>query len=306
MARDPRISVEQQAEESSVQFGLAADSGILIMLALTGILGGSLTITAEAIRGTLMALIELFSLGVMRRIHRGELADLEFGTGKLEQIANTVIGAAMLGGAIWIASKVVAVLAGESAPGTPFGLAMAAMVGALNLYVNFVAWGRMREAMRAESLLVMAGQLRARTVKLVSSLFVQVTMTLAALSTDQEVVAWADAIGSTFVACFIVVNAFDMLSTGLVDLLDRSAGRTVREAIDRTLARHTKDYGELARIRSRRSGRVVFIELALRFDPGLNLAQVNQRIDALKQSLGREIEHADISVLALAAPDSLA
>jgi len=62
-------------------------------------------------------------------------------------------------------------------------------------------------------------------------------------------------------------------------------------------------HGELARVRSRRSGRVVFIDLALRFDPGLSIAEVNRRIDALKQSLSREIEHADISILALAAPD---
>jgi divalent metal cation (Fe/Co/Zn/Cd) transporter len=301
MAHDPRISVEQQAEENSVQFALAADFGLVTLLAAIAVLGGSLTMAAETIRGTLMDLIELFSLMVLKRIHRGELADLEFGTGKLEQVANTVIGAAMLGGALWIGSRVVAVLTGVSAPGTPFGLAMAAMAGAVNLYVNFLSWDRVRRAMRAESSIVMQGQLQSRRVKLVSSLFVLITMTVAAASTDDRVVAWADVLGSLFVAGFIVVNAFDMLSTGLVDLLDRSAGRKVHEAIDRALVRHANDYHELARIRSRRSGRVIFIELALRFDPALSIAQINQRIDALKQSLGHEIEHADISVLALAA-----
>jgi divalent metal cation (Fe/Co/Zn/Cd) transporter len=301
MAHDPRISVEQQAEENSVQFALAADFGLVTLLAAIAVLGGSLTMAAETIRGTLMDLIELFSLMVLKRIHRGELADLEFGTGKLEQVANTVIGAAMLGGALWIGSRVVAVLTGVSAPGTPLGLAMAAMAGAVNLYVNFLSWDRVRRAMRAESSIVMQGQLQSRRVKLVSSLFVLITMTVAAASTDDRVVAWADVLGSLFVAGFIVVNAFDMLSTGLVDLLDRSAGRKVHEAIDRALVRHANDYHELARIRSRRSGRVIFIELALRFDPALSIAQINQRIDALKQSLGHEIEHADISVLALAA-----
>jgi divalent metal cation (Fe/Co/Zn/Cd) transporter len=301
MAHDPRISVEQQAEENSVQFALAADFGLVTLLAAIAVLGGSLTMAAETIRGTLMDLIELFSLMVLKRIHRGELADLEFGTGKLEQVANTVIGAAMLGGALWIGSRVVAVLTGVSAPGMPFGLAMAAMAGAVNLYVNFLSWDRVRRAMRAESSIVMQGQLQSRRVKLVSSLFVLITMTVAAASTDDRVVAWADVLGSLFVAGFIVVNAFDMLSTGLVDLLDRSAGRKVHEAIDRALVRHANDYHELARIRSRRSGRVIFIELALRFDPALSIAQINQRIDALKQSLGHEIEHADISVLALAA-----
>jgi ferrous-iron efflux pump FieF len=303
MARDPRITPEQQAEESSVQFGLVVDFGLATLLLLIAILGDSLTLFAEGIRGGLMDLIEFFALMVMRRIHRGQFADLEFGTGKLEQIANTLIGAAMLGAAIWITAGAVAMLVGERVVGGPFGLAMAAVAGAVNLYFNFIAWGRVRRAVRAESSLVMLGQLRARTVKLVASLFVLVTMTLAALSTDEEVVAWADAVGSLFVAGFIVVNAVDMLLYGLADLLDRSAGRVVREAVDRVLARHAGDYGQLARVRSRRSGRVVFIELALRFDPGLSIAEVNRRINVLKQSLGREIEHADVSILALAAAD---
>jgi divalent metal cation (Fe/Co/Zn/Cd) transporter len=303
MARDPRITVEQQAEESSVQFALAADFCLAASFVVIGLLGGSLTITAEAIRGTLMDLVELFSLIVLKRIHRGELADLEFGTGKLEQIANTVIGAAMFAGALWIASRVVAVLAGENAPGTPFGLAMAAIAGAVNLHVNFLAWDRVRRATRAESSILMQGQLQSRRVKLLSSAFVLTTMTVAAISTDDQVVAWADVLGSLFVAAFIVVNALDMLSTGLFDLLDRSAGHNVREAIDRALAGHLRDYGELARVRSRRSGRVVFIEIALRFDPALSIGQVNQRVDALKQALSREIEHADISIMALAATD---
>src|ERR1700732_2704990 len=147
-----------------------------------------------------MSATELFSLVVMRRIHRGQLADLEFGTGKLEQVANTVIGAAMLGGAVWIVIRALTVLVGERAVGTPFGLAMAAIAGALNAYCNLLAWVRMRRALRAESSLVMGGQLRARIAKLVSSLFVLVTMTLAALAMDEEVAAWADAIGSAFVA----------------------------------------------------------------------------------------------------------
>ncbi|HXR85853.1 MAG TPA: cation transporter [Stellaceae bacterium] len=301
MARDPRISMEQQAEESSVQFALTVDLSLVSLLVAIGVLGGSLTLTAESIRATLMILVELFSFVVLKRIHRGELADLEFGTGKLEQVANTVIGAAMLGGALWIASRVIAVLTGESALGTPFGLALAAIAGALNLYANFLSWDRVRRTVRAESSIVMKGQLQSRRVKLMSSLFVLFTMTAAAVSTDDRVVAWADVLGSLFVAGFIVVNAFDMLSTGLIDLLDRSAGPAVHEAIDRALARHADNYGELARVRSRRSGRVIFIELALRFDPSLSIAQINQRIDALKQSLGHEIEHADISVLALTA-----
>ena len=40
---------EQQAEENSVRFGLIGDAGLIVLIVLTGILGGSLTILAEAI-----------------------------------------------------------------------------------------------------------------------------------------------------------------------------------------------------------------------------------------------------------------
>lgn len=301
MTRDPQVTPQQQAEEDSVRFGLVADVFILTIILIVGLLGGSLTLIAEAIRGFPMNWMEFFSYVVMRRIHRGRLADLEFGTGKIEQAANTLIGGAMLGGAVWIIVGVLALFTGERPAGAPFGLATAAIAGAMNLYLNFIAWAGVRAAMRADSTLMMLGQLRSRTVKLAASLFVLATMTVAALSTDEEVVAWADAVGATFVAIVIIYYAVDMLSSGVVDLLDRSAGPDVREAIDRALALHTAEFDRLARIRSRRSGRVVFIELGLRFDPVLSIAEVNRRIEALKESIGREIDHCDVSVLALSA-----
>ena len=134
-------------------------------------------------------------------------------------------------------------------------------------------------------------------MKLLCSIVVLFTMTIAALSTDNVVVASADAAGSVFVAILMVINGSEMLRTGIPDLLDRSAGKTVRDTVDRVLAESAGDYQRLDRVRSRRSGRVVFVEIALSFEPGLTIAEVNQRITALKESMASEIEHADISIL---------
>ena len=89
-----------------------------------------------------------------------------------------------------------------------------------------------------------------------------------------------------------------MLRSGIPDLLDRSAGKQVRDSVERALASQAGG-GRLHRLRSRRSGRVVFIELSLGFEPGLTIAEVNRRVEALKESLRRDIQDADVSVLAL-------
>jgi divalent metal cation (Fe/Co/Zn/Cd) transporter len=304
MARDPRITPEQLAQEHSLRFALLADIGVLALAVPVGLLGGSLTLTAEAIRFALMMSVEFFAYAVMWHVHRGKLHDMEFGSGKLEQVANLATGFAMLGAAAWIATKAMAIVGGHAAVGTPLGLALAAIVGALNAYVNFIAWEGMRRATIGETTLVMQGQLNARRVKLVCSLVVLLTMTVAALSTDNMVVASADAAGSIFVAAFMVLNAVEMLRSGIPDLLDRSAGKTVRERVDRVLAGSAGDYRRLDRVRSRRSGRVVFIEIALSFDPGLTINEVNRRIGALKQAMTNEIEFADISILTTGAPSA--
>jgi divalent metal cation (Fe/Co/Zn/Cd) transporter len=299
MDRDHRPTPEQLAQEHSLRFALLADLGVLSLMVPVGLLGGSLTIKAEAIRFVLMMSIEIFAYTVMWHLHRGKLHDLEFGGGKLEQVANLVTGIGMLGAAAWIATKAMAIVGGDAAVGTPLGLALAAMVGALNAYVNFLAWDGMRRATQGDSTLVMQGQFKARRVKLICSLVVLFTMTVAALSTDNVIVAGADAVGSVFVAIFMVLNGSEMLRVGIPDLLDRSAGQGVRDAVDRVLAVNTAHYQHLDRVRSRRSGRVVFVEIVLDFEPGLTIAEVNRRIAAIKRSMAAEIEHADISILTI-------
>src|SRR5262249_52382058 len=158
-----------QGKERAVRIGLVADAAVVGPMILIGVLGGSLTILAEATRGLLLYSIELFAFVVMRRIHRGVLIDLEFGTGKLEEVANLMIGAGMLGGGIWVVFGAIGIAAGQRPVGTPFGLAMAAAIGSVNLYLNLVAWDVIRRAPGIAGSLIMQAQLNARSVKLASS-----------------------------------------------------------------------------------------------------------------------------------------
>ncbi|HWM31613.1 MAG TPA: cation diffusion facilitator family transporter [Methyloceanibacter sp.] len=294
---DLTITPRQREQEHSVLFGLLADSGIIALMIPIAIFGGSLTLMAESIRCVMMMMIEFFAYNVMRRVHRGKLQDMEFGGGKLEQIANFVMALGMLGAAAWIAYKAFTVISGHEPVGTPLGLGLAAIIGAVNAYINFVAWRAMRHASRGETTLVMLGQLRARMVKLVSSLVVLLSMTVAALSTDNVVVTWADALGSIFVAAFIVWNAWGMLRSSIPDLVDRTAGPAVHETVNNVLVTLAGEYERLDRIRSRRSGRVVFVEVVLTFQPSLTIAEVNERIDRVKRAMQEKIEHLEVSIL---------
>src|SRR5881392_2370611 len=212
-----------------------------------------------------MTVIELFALAVMRRIHRGRTTRFEFGSGKLEQFVNVLIAGGMLAGGGWIAIGAVRELAAGQGAGTPAGFALAAIAASINLYVNVLAWVAMRRAARTGGSLIMGAQLTARVVKLVSSAFVQVSLTIAAVSADAMVTAWADAFGALLVCGFIVLAAVGMIRADLPDLIDRTVNEEVQEAINRMLVTHFADYDRLGVVRTRRSGTVVHAEITLGF-----------------------------------------
>jgi len=291
------ITPDQAAEERSLLFALSADSVMISALILVGFIGGSLTIVAEALRAVLMISTEVFAFVLMRRLHRGRLGDLEFGTGKLEQVASFLIGGGMLAGAAWILNGSFEILHHGRSEGTPVWLAIGAIIGAVNVVLNIVTWDNMRRAVGTDTTLVMLAQLKARTVKLLASAFVLVTLTIAALANDAVVVATSDAVGSGFVACFIAFSAIGMLKNCVPDLLDRSAGKDVREAVHRALALHASEFLHMERLRSRRSGRSVFVEVTLGFEDGLSLAEVHRRSARIRDALTAEIDRADVSIL---------
>ncbi len=296
------LTSDQRAKERSVAIAIGMDVAMFVSFMTVSVVGGSFTLMAESIRGGLGILLECFSYVVLRRIHRGVLVDLDYGTGKLEQVANLVIGASMLFGATWIVVGALRILSGDREVGTPIGLAFAAIAGMVNIYVNLLAWDGMRRAAAQGDSLIMQAQLLLRRTKLFASLVIGIGLTVAAFSTDDLIVTWADALGSLFVAGYMTVNAFTVLRTTLPDLLDRSAGIEIQQAVDRGLARHAEAYAQLHRVRSRRAGRTAFVEISLGFDPRLSMAEVDRRVEALKTTMRAEIDNVEISILASAEP----
>ena len=98
------------------------------------------------------------------------------------------------------------------------------------------------------------------------------------------------------------VNAIGTLRSAVPDLLDRSAGATVRETVSRVLADHAQTFERVLRSRSRRSGRTTFIEIHLAYDAALSMADVQQRVEVLQASIRRELRDAEVAVVATSTP----
>ncbi len=282
--------------EGAIGFALLVDSFMLIALFIIAVASGSLTIVAETVRGSLMFSLELIAYLTMRRVHRGRFHAFDYGSGKVEQIANIGIAGGMLIGGLWIVVSAIDNAVSGGDPLSSFGLALAAVFSVVNLYVNFLAWYRVRQAARLESSVILEGQLKARWAKALTSIVVFVALTLAVYAEDHLIVTWLDVIGALVVSYYMIGVSLDMLRESVADIIDRSLDEEAQIKIVQALVEVADQFDHYNALRTRRAGDQVFIDLSLGFDDSLSLAEVDRRRQRIESRLRETFEGADVVV----------
>jgi divalent metal cation (Fe/Co/Zn/Cd) transporter len=243
----------------------------------------------------MMWTIDLVSLAVIRHLHRGRLTGFDFGTGKIEQLCCIAIACGLAIGAAWVADDaVMLVLAGESTA-SPLGLRLAAVVGAINVFINFVAFDKVRQAARGRPSSIMEAQTRARRARLVASLVVQATMTGAAVALDPLVVAWLDGVGALLVSGIMVAATLGLLRESVPDLLDRTARHLARDALAEACSALPSGVS-LASYRSRGTVRALRLEVIVGCPDSEGIAALRAARAVLAIELERLLPGTEISL----------
>jgi len=95
---------------------------------------------------------------------------------------------------------------------------------------------------------------------------------------------------------FMLHSAWSIATESVGDLLDVALGETMHMRILRCLAERFDDYDLLHKIRTRRSGPRVYVELFLEFDPKQTMGQVRERIERIRHSVADAMPGADVTV----------
>ena len=289
------IAPEQRRREAALLLAAILDGFIGVLLLVVGLAGDSLTCLAESMRGNMMWTIDLVSLAVLRRLHRGRLSGFDFGTRKIEQLCSIAIACGMIAAAIWLGYDALGLIAAGHSMATPVGLSLAAVAGAINVFINFVAWEKVRLAARGRPSAIMEAQRKARRARLLSSVVVQVTMTGAALAKDPLLVAWLDAVGALLVCGIMFRAAAALLRDSAPDLLDRSTSHLVGPALQRALPILPAGF-TLAAFRSRGTARALTLEVALDCAHSTDVAAIRRVGGLLAGALAQALPGIEINL----------
>jgi divalent metal cation (Fe/Co/Zn/Cd) transporter len=167
---------------------------------------------------------------------------------------------------------------------------------ALYTFIGYRIYFRTRRVSQQQPSAIMESQARLWFSKASFDAAMCTALLLAYFFRNQTWSWYLDPLASLVGVLFMLHAAWAMTSSSVNDLLDATIEETTQLRILRQLVVHLDDYDRLHKVRTRRSGPRIYVEIFLEFDPLLLMGEVQKRIHKLQQSIGEIIPGADVSI----------
>ena len=248
-----------------------------------GILGCSAAMIADAVHSLSDLLTDFVVLLFVRISSRPADSDHPYGHGKYETLATVIVAVALLAAGGVLAAegvqKILSAIHGEE-------LVMPGRIALWAALISIAAkeiiyWLTIRVSRRVQSSALEANAWHHRTDAL-SSVATSIGIGGALLFGGK----WAilDPIAAVLVSIFILVAAARLLHEALQDLLEKRLPEEVENEI-RAMVAADSEMSEMHKLRTRRVGNVYSIEMHLRMDGNMPLAEAHRHSAMLEQRL---------------------
>ncbi len=288
------LSAPGSSRERAVFYSMIMGLVNLVPRIAVAVLSGSVTLYTDALRSATETLANFCSWQAVRKISRGGQVGYEYGLGKLENLISILIVFATL---------ITVVLMGFNSivrllhPQTVHRLGLGLLVSFLSGIVSWMLWRKSLRAAQSEPSPLMESHWRLMRNKFMGNLCVIATLVLNLALQHHPMVVVVDPVGSLLLCAFICFSLYGMLAGSVSALLDKAVEEKLQLVILRHLAAFESRYEQLHGIRTRRSGREIFIELFLQFDGRKLMAEVQSDVDAIASAVESDISHSHVMLI---------
>jgi len=298
--QDKEISIAADDSEEPLQklvfTGLCMDFLIIIPETVAIILSGSVTLLSDVIKCANEMLATAFALLVIRRVTRGGKFSYDYGMGKFESLTRIITGGVMfISLCILFLFTTYRLLNPE-----PFDTD-AALIGIPLMIFASIAdsyhWRTYHRRAQKEPSPIIEAQWRLRRAKTFSDLLILLALALSVIFASNHWAEYIDPVVSFIIIGFLLLAGYREISSSLPDLFDKTLDEELQLLILHELAQSFDQYAEFHGVRSRRSGRRIYIEIFLGFDREEKAGDVQDFAASLKHSLESRIPGSVVSVV---------
>lgn len=259
---------------------------LLIMKFVAGILGHSAAMIADAVHSLSDFLTDIVVIVLVKLSSKPADKDHDYGHGKYETVATSIIGMALVVVAIMLCwngiEKIIAVINGENIE-SPEMIAFAAAVVSI-LLKEWVFRITKKVALEVDSKALEANAWHHRSDAF-SSIGTAIGIGGAVLLGNSWVVL--DPIAAVVVSVLIFITAFRLLRQASGELLEESLPKETEDKIE-DIVYQDKLVSDIHNLHTRRIGSIIAIEMHLRLPGDISLEESHNHATAIERALRNE------------------
>lgn len=280
--------------EKNLLLGVAFCACDVLLMAGAAWYADSLAILSDLLKESTDFLAVFASYLTVLALRKAPGHRFAYGIGKLENLVSLAIGLIMVGCSFFLLTKVVSHF---HHPMPTSGTLPGIVIFTVYAFIGFGIWARNRWILRHQHSPIIESQARLWFSKACFDSFMATALTLELTFRGQAWSFYLDPLASLLGVGFMIHAAYAISSSSVNDLMDAALEETTQLQILNQLVRHIDDYDRLHKVRSRRSGSRIFVEVFLEFPSDLRMAAVHDRIRHLRQSIATAIPGAEVSIL---------
>ncbi len=260
------------------------------------ILSNSNLILADTLRGGSEVLAIVFSYFAIRTISRGKDMEYNFGYGKLEGFSSLLVATAIvLSFLVIVYNSYFQLLKPQPLQG--IGIVIAVVTNFLAVAFSIWQYKKFKRIMKTDPSPILDGQCKLYWTKAISDGSVLIALGVGYSMSNYSFSHYIDPIGSLFICGFLVYAAYQLYSTSLDNLMDKTLEEKFQLGILRILAINFEKYVQLHDIRSRRSGGDIYIDLYLEFEQDQVYSKLMDNIQIIKSQLEKRIANSQVNII---------
>lgn len=265
-------------------------NSILVAFKLfVGIIVGSVSVIAEAVHSAVDLLASFIALFAVKTASQPADTEHPYGHGKIENISGTIEALLIFFAAIVIIWEAVEkIKQGTILADMGWGIAVMALSTVVNI---FISWYVFRAARKEHSIALEADAMHHWT-DVWTSFGVMGGLVLIYFF-KQPII---DPIAAILVALLIIKAAWDLTRDSFLPLLDTSLSGDELMKIEQTLEDYTDEYISYHNLRSRKSGRDVYIDLHLVTYPDRSIECVHNLCDMIEARIEELIPYSEVLI----------
>lgn len=280
--------------EKSLLLGVVCCAGDVLLMAGAAWYADSLAILSDLLKESTDFLAVFASYLTVLVLRRAPGHRFAYGIGKLENLVSLAISLIMVGCSLFLLTKVVSHF---HHPVPTSGTLPGIIIFSVYAVIGFGIWTRNRWILKHQYSPIIESQARLWFSKACFDTFMATALTLELIFRVQTWSFYLDPLASLLGVAFMIHAAYAISSSSVNDLMDAALEETTQLQILNQLVRHIDDYDRLHKVRSRRSGSRIFVEVFLDFSPELHMTEVQKRVHRLRSSIGTAIPGAEVSIL---------